>query len=205
MDKNIRVVNSVAAIVLAAGLSTRMGQPKLLLEWGGKTVLQAVLTTLHYAGIERIYTVIGANREAIQNNINSLPFPVETVFNPDYSNGEMSDSIKVGIRAVSHDASAVLIVLGDQPQMKGEVVRKLLDCYGKTNARIIVPSFQFRRGHPWLIKCGLWNELENLNPSFTLRDFLRKYQDEIHYVVVDTPTVLQDLDTPEDYQRAKPA
>jgi molybdenum cofactor cytidylyltransferase len=68
----------------------------------------------------------------------------------------------------------------------------------------VVPSYRYRRGHPWLIDRTLWFELENLNPSFTLRDFLRKYQDEILYLDVDSPSVLQDLDTPQDYQQYKP-
>ncbi|MFN7035876.1 MAG: NTP transferase domain-containing protein [Bellilinea sp.] len=204
MVEELRVAKDVLALVLAAGLSTRMGQPKLLLDWGGKTVLQTVLLTLHSAGIERIYTVVGANREAIQQSILSLTFPVRTVFNPDYSNGEMTDSIKVGIKSVPRNAAAVLIVLGDQPQMEVEVVKGVLDFYKKTGAKIIVPSYQFRRGHPWLIEKSLWGELENLSPSYTMRDFLRKHHDEIRYIEVETPTVLQDLDTPQDYQRLKP-
>jgi len=205
MDDRLRIANKVAAVVLAAGLSTRMGQPKLLLDWDGKTVIQTVLETLHNAGIERIYTVVGANREAVQECIYSLSFPVETIFNPNYSNGEMTDSIKVGIQSVPLNAEAVLIVLGDQPQMMAEVIRGVLNAYQKTGSKIIVPSYQFRRGHPWLIDRSLWGELENLNPSYTLRDFLRKHQDEIHYFEVDTPTVLQDLDTPQDYQQFKPS
>ncbi len=205
MVRELRVDKSVAAIVLAAGLSTRMGQPKLLMDWGGKTVLQTVLLTLNTAGIETIHVVIGANRDLIEDSILALSFPVELVFNPYFSNGEMTDSIKVGIASIPRDVSAVMIVLGDQPQMKLEVVKGVLDIYQKSGAKIIVPSYQFRRGHPWLIERTLWSDLENLNPSFTMRDFLRKHQDEIHYLEVDTPTVLQDLDTPQDYQRLKPA
>ncbi len=205
MVRELRVDKSVAAIVLAAGLSSRMGQPKLLMDWGGKTVLQTVLLTLNTAGIETIHVVIGANRDLIEDSILALSFPVELVFNPYFSNGEMTDSIKVGIASIPRDVSAVMIVLGDQPQMKLEVVKGVLDIYQKSGAKIIVPSYQFRRGHPWLIERTLWSDLENLNPSFTMRDFLRKHQDEIHYLEVDTPTVLQDLDTPQDYQRLKPA
>jgi molybdenum cofactor cytidylyltransferase len=205
MDERMRIASKVAAVVLAAGLSTRMGQPKLLLDWGGKTVVQTVLETLYDAGIERIYTVVGANREAVQESIFSLSFPVETIFNPNYSNGEMTDSIIVGIQSVPRDAEAVLIVLGDQPQMMAEVIRGVLSAYQKTGSKIIVPSYQFRRGYPWLIDRSLWGELENLNSSYTLRDFLGKHQDQIHYFEVDTPTVLQDLDTPQDYQQFKPS
>jgi len=204
MVEKLRVANDVVALVLAAGLSTRMGQPKLLMDWGGKTVLQTVLSTLHSCGITKIHTVLGANRELIQKSILALPFPVEMVFNPDFANGEMTDSIRVGIRTLPKDATAALIVLGDQPHMRIETVSGVLETYGNTGAKIIVPSYNYRRGHPWLIDRTLWSELENLNPSYTLRDFLRRYQHEIHYFNVDSPSVLQDLDTPQDYQQSKP-
>ncbi len=205
MSDKIRVAKKVAALVLAAGLSSRMGQPKLLLDWGGKSVLQTVLHSLHTAGIEEIYTVIGANRELIEQNILDLSFPVKTVFNPDYSNGEMSDSIKVGIRSLPQDIDAVLIVLGDQPQIEVDVIRIILDAYRRTDAKIVVPSYRYRRGHPWLIERSCWKDLENLNSAFTMREFLREHQNEIHYIEVNTPSVLQDLDTPQDYQKLKPA
>lgn len=205
MSDKIRVAEKVAALVLAAGLSTRMGQPKLLLDWGGKSVLQTVLHALHAAGIEEIYTVIGASRELIEQNILDLSFPVKTIFNPDYSNGEMSDSIKVGIRSLPQDIDAVLIVLGDQPQIEVEVIRIILNAYRRTEAKIVVPSYRYRRGHPWLIERSCWKDLENLNPAYTMREFLREHQNEIHYIEVNTPTVLQDLDTPADYQKLKPA
>lgn len=205
MDNKFRVAKKVAALVLAAGLSSRMGQPKLLLDWGGKSVLQTVLHSLHAAGIEEIYTVIGANRELIEQNILDLSFPVKTVFNPDYSNGEMSDSIKVGIRSLPEDLDGVLIVLGDQPQIEVDVIRIILDAYRRTDAKIVVPSYRYRRGHPWLIERSCWKDLENLNPTYTMREFLRGHQHEIHYMEVNTPSVLQDLDTPQDYQKSKPA
>lgn len=204
MINKLRVANNVVALVLAAGLSTRMGQPKLLMDWGGKTVLQTVLCILHSSSITKIHTVIGANRELIQQSILKLPFPVEVIFNPDFANGEMTDSIRVGIKSMPKEALAALIVLGDQPHMRVETVRGIVETYENTGARIVVPSYRYRRGHPWLIDRTLWFELENLNPSFTLRDFLRKYQDEIHYLDVDSPSVLQDLDTPQDYQQYRP-
>lgn len=205
MVEELRVAKRVVALVMAAGLSTRMGQPKLLMDWGGKTVLQTVLSTLYLSGITKIHTVIGANRELIQQSILKLPFPVEMIFNPDFANGEMTDSIRVGIKSIPKGALAALIVLGDQPHMRVETVRGVLETYGNTGAKIIVPSYNYRRGHPWLVDRTLWLELENLNPTYNLRDFLRQHQDEIHYLEVDTQSVLQDLDTPQDYQLSKPA
>jgi molybdenum cofactor cytidylyltransferase len=69
---------------------------------------------------------------------------------------------------------------------------------------LIVPSYQKHRGHPWLIDCSLWGEVLALKPPENLRDFLRAKTEQIHYLEVDSPSILQDLDTPEDYQRFRP-
>jgi CTP:molybdopterin cytidylyltransferase MocA len=61
-----------------------------------------------------------------------------------------------------------------------------------------------KRGHPWLVTRSLWKEILELRPPSTLRDFLNKYSDAIHYVTVDTPSILADLDTPEDYRKSHP-
>jgi len=69
---------------------------------------------------------------------------------------------------------------------------------------LVIPSFQMRRGHPWLIARQLWQEVLEIKPPRTLRDFLQANQEKITYVVVDTPTIFWDIDTPEDYERQKP-
>jgi molybdenum cofactor cytidylyltransferase len=76
--------------------------------------------------------------------------------------------------------------------------------YAGARSRLIVPSFQLRRGHPWLIDRALWGELIAMPPGETMRDFLRRHADEIDYLNVETPSVIQDLDTPEDYAQSRP-
>ncbi|MEN4013191.1 MAG: nucleotidyltransferase family protein [Chloroflexota bacterium] len=197
----MRIAKDVVAIVLAAGLSTRMNAPKMLLPWGESTVLQTVLSTLRAGGIEKMVVVLGAAEKEIHRLLNETPLPISRVTNPNFANGEMSDSLKIGVGSVSVENRAVLIALGDQPQIEAATVQAILERFQSEGSRLIVPSFNMRRGHPWLVEKSLWSDLNMLSPNFTMRDFFRKYNAEIDYLVVDTPSILQDLDTPEDYAR----
>jgi molybdenum cofactor cytidylyltransferase len=191
----------ISAIVLAAGESKRMGRPKMLLPWGKSTVLQTVITTLQAARVEDILVVTGG----AHNQVEALVGPaVQTVFNENYAQGEMLSSIQAGLRVKMRGAQAVLIALGDQPQLRAETVEKILDEYQKDNPSLIVPSYKMRRGHPWLIAQELWNEILEMQAPESARVFLNRHAKDIHYIPLDTPTVLQDLDTPEDYSRSLP-
>ncbi len=192
----------ISAIVLAAGLSTRMGSQKMLLPWGVTTVIGKVILTLQEAGIHAIQVVTGGTHAEL--NVLLQEYNVQLVFNKDYENGEMLTSIQVGIREVNEAADAILIVLGDQPQINAQVVGEIIKRFQVTRHPIIVPSYRMHRGHPWLLGQSYWEETLALKPPMTLRDFLIKHNAEIDYLNVDTPSVLQDLDTQQDYSQNKP-
>lgn len=192
----------IAALVLAAGRSLRMGRPKMLLPWGQTTVIGKVISTLLEANMNDICVVSGGNRNEVEAALSS--FKVEYVYNPDYENGEMLSSVQAGLLHLAEKVQAAMIVLGDQPQVEVEVIRAILESYLATHSKIIVPSFQMHRGHPWLIDMELWGEINDLKPPQTLRDYLIQKSEVITYVNVDTSSILQDLDTPVDYQKLKP-
>jgi molybdenum cofactor cytidylyltransferase len=192
----------IAAIILAAGQSRRMGQPKMLLPWGKLTVIEYVVVTFLNAGIEEIVVITGGARERVEKRI--ARYPVRGIYNKDYVNGEMLSSLQYGLRAMSHQVQAALIGLGDQPQVQERSVRSVCEAYLEKKPSLVVPSFQMRRGHPWLVARPLWDELLQMKPPASPRDFLNRHADEIHYVEVDTPSILADLDTPEDYKRSRP-
>ncbi len=194
----------IGAVVLAAGLSRRMGAPKLLLPWGERKVLEHVVMTLWEAGIESIEVVTGGYREQVENLLRALPFPLRWVHNPEFAEGEMISSLKVGLTHLPQDLEAALIVLGDQPQIQQDVITQLVKRYAERKPLLVVPSYRMRRGHPWLVDRRLWAELVALPRERTLRDFLAFHVEKIDYLVVDTPSVVQDLDTPEDYEQMKP-
>jgi molybdenum cofactor cytidylyltransferase len=196
----------VGAVVLAAGKSERMGKPKMGLPWGDTTVIGQVVATLVGAGLDDVVVVTGGGQEEVERALSYLPqgWPVRVVFNPDFTEGEMLSSLQRGVAALGEAFEAVLITLGDQPQIQTEVVRTIMDTYFESGASLIIPSYAMRRGHPMLIARSLWSGLLALRPPETLRELIQAHQDEIVYVNVDTPSILQDLDTPEDYRQFKP-
>lgn len=197
----------ISAIILAAGQSKRMGQPKLLLPWGNVTVIEHVIHVFASAGIEDILVITGSVQERIQELILkcSQNYPVQSVYNQDYENGEMLSSIQCGLRVLTQKASeATMIGLGDQPQVQERSVRLVRDAFLQTQNLLVVPSYQMRRGHPWLVARPFWAEILGMNQNQTPRDFLNAHAKDVHYVEIVSPSILADLDTPEDYRMAHP-
>jgi molybdenum cofactor cytidylyltransferase len=192
----------IAAIVLAAGLSRRMGRPKLNLPWGKTTVIGKVIETLQSGGVEQVVVVTGGARTEVGPIASALG--AQTVFNPRYAEDEMILSLQVGLRNLALEAEACLVALGDQPQIELEVVRTIVKTYRQTGRQLIVPSYRMRRGHPWLVGRANYSALLDLQPPATLRDFLATQSAHITYLVVETPSILSDVDTPEDYDRQRP-
>ncbi|MCC7117265.1 MAG: nucleotidyltransferase family protein [Anaerolineales bacterium] len=185
----------ISAIILAAGKSTRMGQNKMLMKWGNATVLETVLGTLRDAGVEDLVLVAGRELQVEGDGL-------RVVINE--SADEMLSSIQLGLRSQKAESEAALICLGDQPQMESASVRAVCAAYQSNKSNLVAPSYHMRRGHPWLIARPLWDEVLKMGNAQSPRDFLKRHADEIHYVNVATPTILQDLDTPADYLKYKP-
>ena len=199
-------MKDIAAIILAAGLSTRMGRPKLLLAWKDKTIIWEVISTLSHAGIQEINVVIQKGQEELFNHLRLLTgdYPLKIIFNDPFHSEDMLTSIQVGLRAISPSQKAALITLGDQPLVQEKVVQLTCSTFKETNADIIIPSYQSKRGHPWLISQKLWPQFLGLKFPSTPRDFLNLHQEKIHYVLVNNPSILMDIDTPDDYEKFQP-
>jgi molybdenum cofactor cytidylyltransferase len=195
------MIANISAIILAAGKSQRMGQPKMLLPWGDTTVLGQVTMTFSKAGIADIIVVTGGDRDAVEAEVSRLSelLSVRSVYNPYFEQTGMMSSIQVGLASISANCKAVLIGLGDQPQVEDKTLKDILSLYEKKGAGIIVPSHKNRRGHPVFVGVVHRPELVNFHPQSSLRDFLNKHPSEIYYVDASA-SVLQDLDTPQDYQ-----
>lgn len=198
----------ISAIILAAGQSRRMGQPKMLLPWGKASVLEHVISVFAAAGVEDILVVTGAVHEQIEHAVTRYRerYPARVVHNPDYLHGEMLSSLRHGLRTLvpENKAAAALVALGDQPQVQERSVRLVCEAFLHTESKLVVPSFEMRRGHPWLVARPLWPDILGMQPPKSPRDFLNSHANDIHYVNVDTPSILADLDTPEDYRASHP-
>jgi molybdenum cofactor cytidylyltransferase len=174
----------------------------MILPWGATTVIGQVVGVLAQAAIELVIVVTGGGRELVEAALQGSP--ARLVFNPRYQSDDMAWSLQTGLAAMPENVEAALVVLGDQPQIQVPVVEAVVAAYRQTGSLLVVPSYAMRRGHPWLVGRSLWPEILALQPPDTLRDLLRASADRIHYLVVDTPSVLRDLDTPEDYERDRP-
>ncbi|MCA9908975.1 MAG: nucleotidyltransferase family protein, partial [Anaerolineae bacterium] len=185
------------ALVLAAGMSRRMGRPKVLLPWGAQTVLEQIVCQLR-GHVHEIVIVTGAQREAVEAI--AARVGAGCVHNSDYTSGEMLTSLRVGLRElIARDAVAALTVLGDQPMIRAANVRKIVRAYAQGQGGIVAPSHTMRRGHPILIDRRYWQELLDLPPGSAPRDVINHHGDDIAYVETDD-SVLRDIDTPEAYQ-----
>lgn len=191
----------VTAAVLAAGLSSRMGQNKLALPWGEMTVLGRTLANLQESRVTERLVVTGHEAEAARRIAREAG--VGVVDNPDYEVG-MVTSLQAAVRTLPPAVSAVLAVLGDQPMVQPAVYNALLDAYARSPRGLVAPAYDGRRGNPVLIDRRHFGELLALPPRDAPRRMLERHPEDLLAVPVDTDAILQDLDTPEAYERLRP-
>jgi molybdenum cofactor cytidylyltransferase len=187
------------AVVLAAGKSERMGSPKMLLPFGRKTLIEKVVAGAMKYRVDGILVVLGARRGEIERLLQA--YPVKPVFNPNFEQGMLS-SIQKGLDELPGEARAVLVVLGDQPWTPASAVERLVAGFERSGKGIVLPVYRGRRGHPALIDLKYKREIMDLDPAVGLRQLLLRHPDDILEVPVRTPSVLRDIDHPEDFCKA---
>jgi len=190
----------VGVVVLAAGRATRMGRIKQTLEWGDSTIIAEVGRRLQASGLAEIVVVTGAAREAVEAALADLS--VRFVFNPEYETSEMARSLQIGLQALSENCSAVLVAVGDQPQIEPGVAQVVVQRWRETQAPIVAPFYQGQRGHPMLFDRAAWPAIQALPLTANPRQILQTAA-HVEKVEVDTDSILRDIDTPEDYAREK--
>ena len=186
------------AMILAAGESRRMGQPKLLLPFGEKTIIETVVGKVVSSKVDNTLVVLGSEQEKVEEKIKN--FSVKIAFNPDFRSGMLS-SVLCGFKTLPEDTQAVVVVLGDQPSVSKEVIDKIVDAYQKTGKGIVLPVYEKERGHPVLINMKYREEVEALDPDVGLRGTVYSHPEDILEVDVDTPSILQDIDDEADYKK----
>jgi len=192
----------ITGLVLAAGLSRRMGTNKLLLPFKERTVLAQIIAVLQASALDDIIIVIGHERDKIETASRrqiTQRGGLRFVHNPNYASGDMLSSIQAGLAAMQDDCSAALIVLGDQPQIERRVVEQVIAAHEPDT--VIIPSFNRHGGHPILIDRACWPDILALPFGASLRDVWRAHPGWLRYIDVDTETILRDMDTPDDYRQ----
>ena len=184
----------IAAIVLAAGKSSRMGEPKALLNFRGHTFLERIIQTIDSSPIDMTIVVVGHDHELIEKRVD-LPF---VVHNPDYELG-MVTSLQRGIRALPSSAVGVMVFLVDHPTVKQETIELILSRFDP--ARILLPVHNGKRGHPVVFPRSIFDELLALPPTAGANVVVRNQPGRVLEVKVQDPGILLDVDTREEFER----
>ncbi len=190
-------MNNVTAIVLAAGLSSRMGEFKPLLPFDERPMLWRVIESLRNGGVASVIVVTGHRREEVETALRDLD--VQCVFNPQFASGEMLSSVQTGVRALPN-ASDFLLALGDQPAVRPATIKVLLR--QDREHKIVLPIYHERRGHPLCFHHSLAAEILALAEEETLKTVVRRHAGQTLQVPVRDEAILHDVDTPADYELA---
>jgi molybdenum cofactor cytidylyltransferase len=190
-------VSAVAGILLAAGASTRLGQSKQLLPYRGQSLLRRAAETGLVAGLQPLVIVIGPKPAAMRRELAGLP--VEVVENPCYLQGQ-STSLRAGLAALPPTVPAAVMLLVDLPGVDDVVVRAVADAWRATGSSIVRPTYQGQPGNPVLFAAQLFPELAATQGDEGGRAVLRAHRDDVYLLPVDSPGILQDVDTWDAYQ-----
>lgn len=188
----------IGALILAAGESKRMGEPKLLLPFGERTIIETVVDNIVQSKVDEILLVLGSNAEKIEEKIKD--FPLRITVNPHFQKGMLS-SVQWGFKGLSEKVQGVLVCLGDQPSISTDVIDKIIEAYKQTGKGIVVPTYNKNRGHPVLIDMKYLEEVQNLGADVGLRGVVYDHPEDTLEVEVESPAILKDIDNPDDYSK----
>jgi CTP:molybdopterin cytidylyltransferase MocA len=185
----------VAAILLAAGRSRRMGAFKPLLPFGHQTVIESSVASLRAGGVTDIIVVVGHRGDEIREKLQTAG--VSFAFNPD-AETPMGASIALGLGQVGEQCGAILIAPADHPAIPGETIKLIVSEWEQGSA-LVQPEYEGRGGHPVLIDRKYFAELLHLDPERGLRGFFERHRSEARRLLVNSPFIARDMDTWEDY------
>lgn len=192
---------NIAALVLAAGRSTRMGSHKLLEVLGDRPLVRHVVDAALQSYARPVFVVAGHNEDAIRATLSSSD--VCLVINPNFAEG-LSSSLKVGVRALPSSIDAVIVLLGDMPLITHSLINQMIDVFNVSpHASALVPTYQGEWGNPVLLSRKLFPEIEKLSGDVGARKILHAHRADVIEVSVTSDDVLVDLDTPEALAKAR--
>ncbi|MBT3349824.1 MAG: nucleotidyltransferase family protein [Nitrospinaceae bacterium] len=195
----------ISAILLAAGLSSRLGRNKLLASLGGKAAVRRVAEAALASKAAEVVVVTGHEREGVEAALAGLS--VTLVHNPDFESGQAS-SLVAGVRAAAPEADGYLFALGDQPLIGTGLIDELIEIFALSDATLAAaPVINGRRGNPALISASLKAELEALRGDEGARGIIKTIENEspsrFMTVVCGAEEMFWDIDTEEDFERVR--
>lgn len=188
----------IAAIILAAGDSRRMGSPKALLSFSGATFIDHIMQQVKIAGFRPVVSVLGKSAGQIlkQSSISSI----EYVINPDPRKGMLS-SIQTGLKHLPESAAGFLLLLVDHPFVQQSTLRALIETARNQPGRIIIPRVAGKHGHPVYFDRVFFQDLLNLPAGQSARDVIQKNSGSVIYLDVNDDGILKDIDTPQELEK----
>ena len=192
----------IPAVILAAGMSTRMGRAKALLRVSETdTFVSRIVRTFLDAGVDDVVVVLGHDADAIATSLLQSGLPVRVVINEAYRTGQ-SSSVLRGLNAIDRPGiKAMLLTLVDVPLVSAATIRAVVERYKQTHATIVRPVRGNDHGHPVLIDRSLFPALRSVDPSLGIKPIVRSHVSPAGDVVVDDAGAFLDIDTPDAYQR----
>lgn len=187
---------NTAGILLAAGGSSRLGQPKQLLDWKGVPFVRAAARTALQAGLDPVIVVTGSWELEVREALRELP--VIFVSNPDWEEGQ-GTSVARGLELVPETCGGAVFLLSDQPHIPARLIKKLLQTQARTGARIAAPRVNGRQANPVLFNRSLFKDLSALSGDRGGRALFDQHP--IRYIDWNDPGILLDVDTDSDYQK----
>lgn len=202
----------VSAVVLAAGMSTRMGRNKLLLAFRDKPLVVHAVDTLLASTVGEIIVVLGHESEKVWDRLednatqvsNETQRPrVRLVRNPDYREG-LSTSVRTGVQAVSREAEAIMIYLADQPLLEPGDVNRIIEGFAAAkieNKTIVVPFFKGERGNPVILDASLRDSILGIVGDVGCKGVIKRYPEKVYVIEMENDHVVRDVDDVRAYER----
>lgn len=190
----------IGAVIVAAGLSSRMKNFKPMLELGGSTIIKETISSLRKAGVDDIVVVVGYKGKELARHLSTERITI--VENPDYANGEMFDSVRIGLSHLK-EADILLLSPADIPMFSPETARILCAEMARTECAVASPMYEGQKGHPVAINREVVGKILQYTGEDGLRGALREFDDNHRLVEVEDIGILLDADMPEDYERLR--
>lgn len=190
----------IAAVVLSAGESSRMGRPKALLPIGGETFIERIVGTLKKTSVGKIIVILGHNADEMSRRMAHLP--VEILVNRDYRDGQLS-SLQVAVRSLDAqaDCDGMLVHLVDHPYIDARLVDTMIARFYESGKSLVVPRYAGKRGHPVIFSRRLFGELLGAPLGQGAKAVVNAHREDTLELETDDEGVTVDIDTPEVYRQ----
>ena len=190
----------ICAVILSAGESSRMGQPKALLPIDGQTFIERIVGALKQTSIDRVIVILGHDAEEMKQRVGHLP--IEILVNPDYKLGQLS-SLQVAVRHLEKtaDCDGMLVHLVDHPYIDSGLVATMIERFYQSGKLLVVPRHDGKRGHPVIFSRKLFGELLAAPMDQGAKAVVNAHRDDTLAIDTHDEGITVDIDTPELYKK----